>query len=675
MYAPIKGGSKYTILDAFEEPMECWIPPFGYGRNEITGEIEKCDVIKRSSKPAEQYWEREDLPEWYEKKREAEEVMLALDPAYVDAECEKIREKHWGRRIRGCWFWNNGKSIYITGRHWFYLNWWEFQGKYLDFRITNLERFYFLQYCFEDPNCLGDIEITKRKDGKTARAGCNMYEYISRSKSKHGGIQSKGDDDSEEVFIKGIVTPFTKLPHFFVPTYDTASGDIPKKSMRFFNTSKRGIKKKTKKAPSFESWIDFGPASDDYYDGPELHWYISDECGKLKKVSILTRHNKLQMSSEVDAGFVGFHDYVTTVEDMESGGSEFLQLVKNSDRRKLNANGRTLSGLYVYFMPAYRTLYFDKYGYPDEARAKTYYMNTREGLRNDPRDLSGYIRKNPFTLQEAFRVDGDKCVFNSENLNEQLDWLSWHQDLIERGNFQWKDGERFTEIIWEKNKNGRWNMPVSFTVDNPNRVQKIQDRYVPMNNINFRMGVDPFKYDKVKNGPKKRSDCAAFIGKMFDPGNPSDPFNDSFVCRYRFRAATTAMANEDMLKMAWYFGCQALFERNVDHWKPYFIESKCEAFLMMLPGEQEYGIYSDGHSNMIQAIFDLLEDYIENNSKKLYFKETIEEYLEADPGEMTKNDETVASGICRIAMKKKTYRKAAEKGYDISNIHKIHKAS
>jgi hypothetical protein len=193
------------------------------------------------------------------------------------------------------------------------------------------------------------------------------------------------------------------------------------------------------------------------------------------------------------------------------------------------------------------------------------------------------------------------------------------------------------------------------------------------------MGCDPYKYDKTKaktpSEKKKRSDCAAFAGRMYDPSFPSDPFGDALICRYRFRAPTTGMANEDILKMAWYFGCQILFESNVDHWKAYFIENKCEAFLMKLPGEDEYGVYSDGHSNLIQSMFDLLEDHIEHNSKKLYFRETVEEFLSADPGDMTKNDETVAAGLTRIAMKRKTYRKPNEVGVDVGTYYKIHKAS
>ena len=95
---------------------------------------------------------------------------------------------------------------------------------------------------------------------------------------------------------------------------------------------------------------------------------------------------------------------------------------------------------------------------------------------------------------------------------------------------------------------------------------------------------------------------------------------------------------------------------------------------MKLPGEDEYGVYSDGYGGMIQAICDLLEDMIENQSKKLFFRETIEEYLEFDPGDTTKSDETIASGVTKIAMKKKQYRSRQQEGREVSYFIKVRKA-
>lgn len=692
MFEPIKNGTKFILKDAFNVDVECWIPPIGYGRNSITGNMEKTDIIKRSSKRNEQHWEREGLPEWWDKKR-AEEIdteerrlknieerekkgeIISSEKRsdeFVDPDCEKIREKHWGRRLRGVWFLNNGVHTYITGLHWMLLEHWKFQGKYFDFRIPNMEFFYFIDYCIEDPNCLGDIEITKRKEGKTARAGLIIYEYISRTDAKHGGIQSKTDPDAAEVFQKAIINPWQKLPDFFRPTFDDIKGDNPEKELRFFNSSRKGRSSKKRIDKALESFIDFKPRLEGSYDGPELHRYVSDEAGKLKDVSILKRHNVVQFCSEVDGEFIGFQHYTTTVEEMENGGGEFKKLVELSDRRERDANGRTKSGLYVYFLPAYRTLYYDKYGFPDEEKGKDYFLNRRAALANNPKELSSFIIKNPFTLNECFMVDGEHCLYDAMKLNIQLDKLSWG-DYTERGVFEWKDGERFTEVIWRADKQGRFEICRGFKMVEPNRIVKRNETYHPNNNFSFAIGCDPFKYDKTKDS--RRSDCAALVYKKGDVADKNNPFNDAFVCKYKYRAATTGMQYEDILKMAWYFGCQILFESNVDNWKNYFKEHGCYGFLTVLPGETEPGLYSDGHGRTHQQICDYTESYINNNIEKVFFKDLIKEWLDFKIEDTTKFDLAMCAGYTLIAAREKIYKRAVDSGRDIKEYFKQHKAS
>jgi hypothetical protein len=677
MYGEIKGGTKYVIMDAFNVPMDCWVPPVGYGIDSITGKLEKTDIIKRSTKTKDQYWEREDLPDWYDKKRELEEIKQQTVPDYTDPDCEKIRESHWRRRLRGCWFYNDGVPTYITGLHWLVVNWWKFQGKYFDFRIPNMEFFYFLQYCIEDPHCLGTIEITKRKEGKTARAGAFIYEYISRTSAKHGGIQSKTDPDAKEVFLKAVRDPWRKLPHFFKPKYDTSKGTAPDTELRFFNPSKRGRPKliSEKEEEALESFINFESRKEGAYDGPELHRYVSDEAGKLKDVSILKRHSVVQFCSEVDGEYVGVQLYTTTVEEMESGGSEFLQLVKMSDRRKLDANGRTASGLYPYFLAAFRTLYYNIYGKPDEEKAKIYYMNTRASLQSRPRELSSFIRKNPFTLSEAFRVDGEKCLYDSEKLNNRRDWLSWHDNITEQGNFAWiEPGNIAKGVRWEASKNGRFEIAYTLKESEANRILVSGDQFAPNNNHAFTMGCDPYKFKDSEDS--RRSDCAAFVYQKFNIQEELKEYNDAFVCKYKYRASSTGMQYDDILKMCVYYGCQVLFEINIGTAPlDYFGTKKCGAFCMKLPGEKEAGIYTDGQGQVLSQLCDLTESWIDSSCDKLLFIDLCDDWLEFNPAKTTKFDCAMAAGFALIACKKKYKIKDESLNNEVTNFFRQHVAS
>lgn len=658
MFKPIPNGTK-VIIQGPEAPFECWLPPLGWGTHADTGELSRTDIIKRSSKQADQYWERQELPQDWSERLEKEKLQQEKDEDYSDPALDTIRIREWKRRLYGVWFYNNGEETYITGQHYMLLNYWKFQGKWFDYREPNKEYYYVLQFCIEDPNCLGLIEVTKRKEGKTARAGLFLYEYISRNDARHGGIQSKTDSDATEVIQKAVITPWRKLPEFFRPVYDRSGGDNPTKELRFFNTSQRG-KKKVQEDEALESFIDVKPASPEAYDGPELHRYVSDEAGKLKKHSILDRHEVVMFCSEVDGVFVGKQLYTTTVEEMEGGGSEFKELISQSNRNERNENGRTKTGLYVYFLAANRTMYYNekgelgrnKYGKPDIEKGTVYFMNTRNALKNKPRSLSSFIRKNPFSLQEAFRVDGDKCLYNPELLNNQIDAISIRQNVVERGNFVWEGGVRDSKVIWVKDRQGRWLVKWLFEGEGEsNKISKIGNYFKPENTLKFVMGADTFSHDVVKDN--RRSDGACCVKMKFNA--MSSELSDSFVCLYKYRADAANIQYEDMIKTAVYFGCQILFESNKNNWKAYFVSRGYEAFLMKLKGYEDYGI--PGNQKTHQQLAEATEEYILENCHKVWFIEMLTDWLEFDINNTTKFDVAMAAGYTLIADNKLLYRK------------------
>jgi hypothetical protein len=245
------------------------IPPNGVVFNIMTNAWEERDILSRSAKPAYQYWERPQAPEGYETKRKKEMAVQKTNPDYYNPELQNYRNQEWDRRLNGLWFYNNGRGTYLTGLHYFYLTHWKLDVGYPEFRITDLHFFYFLEYCVQDPNCMGMVEVTKRRAGKTMRAGAFLFELTSRSKNKNAGIQSKTYDDAKDnVFAKGIVMPFKYLPDFFIPIYDTEKGMTPQGELRFFKTNKRGANEDIfSEKVELESQITFKSSEKFAYDG------------------------------------------------------------------------------------------------------------------------------------------------------------------------------------------------------------------------------------------------------------------------------------------------------------------------------------------------------------------------------------------------------------------------
>jgi hypothetical protein len=706
MFYPVENGSVYEVKDnAFGFVFKCQLPPRGYGVNSITGKLEETDIICRSDNPKEQKWERTALPKDWDKLRKAEKERQKFDRYYFDPNLEAIRKREWKRRLCGVWFWNynpakkESKCVYITGQHYLYCNWWRFQGKYMDYRITDMEVWYCLRYCDTDPDSLGLVFLTKRKLGKTSVSGCWAYERTSKwPKNQHCGIQSKDDDGAEEVFKKAIIHPWQKLPDFFRPIYDTMKTDDPSE-LRFFHTARKGSTAEIDRdeEDALESWIDYGPATEGYYDGPELDTYISDEAGKVeKKISIRTRQDVVRYCSEIDGIMKGKQFYTTTVESDETTADEheFQELVYDSNPTKRNENNRTITGLYTLFIPAHKGFYFDEYGFPNEERAKTFLNNTRKALKDEGklRQLASAKRKNPMTLQEAFSVDGETSLYNPILLQEQLDKLSWGGEFTQFGDLVWDGGFEFqiekenkngqkelvpNKLRWVSNPKGRFEKVKGWMPKEPNAVYERNGQYFPNANYLYRIGCDPFRYDKTKD--KRRSNCAAFVYQMPDENRVDKEFDNIFGIRYSFRAESTKLANMDVLKLAWWCGCQVLFERNVNHWKEHFAQWDCSGFLMWLPNEVEPGIFTGGSGSgaLVQTICNYTESYINEHIEKVYFKSLLRKeagWLGFKVEDTQTFDEPMAAGITLIAVKGKKYRLPNSETKSIEDILPYNKA-
>jgi len=280
MFEKIEGGNVVNI-----QGLDCCLPPVGYIFNIITKKIEYRGVHERSPIKEEQYWERIPLPDWYgmvmKKWDEYEKKKKEDDPEFYDERLEEYKRQEWDRRLNGMWYRNNGEPVYLVGSHYLYMQWWSIDIGYPKFRMPDLEYFYFLQYCIEDPDCMGALEITKRRFGKTFRGGLFVTEYVTRTKMTNGTIQSKTGSDAKKVFSKAIVNPFRRLPRFFRPEYDMSLGVNPKTEMRFQKTNVRG-KKADENIDKDElgSVIDHHSADPLAQDGMKVHRGFQDEWAK-----------------------------------------------------------------------------------------------------------------------------------------------------------------------------------------------------------------------------------------------------------------------------------------------------------------------------------------------------------------------------------------------------------
>jgi len=586
MYKPIEGGTKIEL-----QGLSVWLPPLGYGCDIDTGDIQPVEILKSSEIPSEQVWERHYLPEQYEAWVEDEKNKQQHDTTYFNFEYEKYRQQQWHRRLYGVWQYINGVPVYIPGSYFFFLNWWQIKEGYPEYRVVDLHYFYFWQYCVEDPMCFGIIQMTKRRGAKTVKAACILFERVSRTISAKGGIQSKKKDpDAKDLYDIHIISPFQRLPEFFIPVYNTMKGTKPAGELSFFATSVRGKNSiSSLNNEQLKSEIDYREAEALAYDGTNLLVLINDERGKVDFDLISAHQIVRKCVLDLRGKITGKMIVCTTVEEI-GVKARFPELWEMSNQYKRGEAKSTPSGLYRFFTPADEAGDWDMYGVPLAAQNKAAILEARRLLEDDHKALIDEIRKDPLDEREAFMVLNDKCHFDALLLNELYGSAkAMENTILEYGNFVWKDGVPFTQAVWVKtNKEaGRWCKHKDFQFPEGDTIEWRGYFALPKNSIQFIGGCDPFQNDITESGVGSKA-CSGVLNR-YDPseGENAQIFNKMIVVKYHARPATASLFHMDMALQCFAFGCQVLIEAKMDGGlRKFFLDNGLGGLMIYLPGLQ-----------------------------------------------------------------------------------------
>lgn len=698
MFELIKGGSYEDI-----QGLRCWIPPQP-AKHLIAG----YDLPKK-----DQMWKRTELPEEWEEWREEEAFQQEEDPEYAHPQIYEFVKQEWDRRLNGYWLFINGKATYLTGKHYFYVNWWKLDSGYPDYRDTDRQLFYFWQYCIEDENCYGICELTARRQGKSYRAGSICYETISKPPGKRsGGIQSKTGDDAEELFKEKIIEPWKDLPDFFKP--ESNSGSDPKTILSFFRDTTRGKKaKKIKYTAETElrSFIDWKNAKEIAYDGKKKFILIHDEAAKLDPAKEGDAYRRWEVCKPIlkENGRVAGKMYMcTTVEEMEKGGEVFKRIYNDSDHTAPRSEvGETRSGLYRYFLPAYQAEYYDQYGYAAEGDptkdqkeflikkygkraengARAYFDAVRRSLGSDQKALYSFQRKYPYTADEAFYTDADQCEFNAFILTKNQRELEYNKNTCVRGDFVPISGRDSAVKFVPNEANGRFKVSYIPPEQDQNRVGdrgfwENKNHFFPENIIKFVIGCDPIDHG-AQTVDGKKSNAAAYVFRKFDmlvdgmdkvftakdiEANPLDDWKlgklkwktNVPIVQYVYRPDESSSFYEDMINLCRFYGCKILAENQKVGIINHFKERGYESFIMHRPGftftddrrnQSTPGIPSS--TPMIQQYTEKIMAWVQNYGHLCPFKELTDDLIKFRPAKPREHDPTVAFGFTLIAAESK----------------------
>jgi len=558
-----------------------------------------------------QFWQRKELPHYFQMVEYNSDGDAMLDNNQREYALEEVR-----RCREGFYFLNNGVETYITGKHYFYLQWWKLEDDiYADYRETDRKYFLFLDYWEKVSWCLGVVRGKKRREGASSQATSNLIYEAIFYKNSVCGLVSKSEIDGKKTFTKMVAFGYRQLPVFLKPKQLNNKDSISELVFAHKSVNTKDGKGKTIDSDTgHRSSIDFRSPSTNAYDSGRLSRGLFDEGGKWGKEAPFSTFIAIVKKTMVKGvKRVGFLEAPSTVNEMsKSGGEEFKIVWDGANQHK---NDRTPNRLVKYFTPAYEGYlgFIDKYGHsvvdaPNKEQydylvenfvgigdlteedikkgAKGYLLSIREKLTGAA--LEEEIRMNPFDEEEMFMYAGHNCEFNSINIQKQLNELEQNPVFLRRARLvknvkiikspipNVKD--RIVESIsFVDSESGGWY--ILEPPKTPNNFKKIGDYYEPLSKLDYQIGVDTTKDDFAIDGSKPT--ICVFKKSCIIDGEETGLYP---VALYLDRARLDIHFDEEVLKACMWYGCTANYEIDAGtQFYRYFAKLNANYFLEWTP--------------------------------------------------------------------------------------------
>jgi len=601
-------------------------------------------------------------------------------------------ETEFERRDTGFFFSNKGKSTYITGSHYMYLQWSKIDVGNADFRESNRLFYIFWEACKADTRCFGMCYLKNRRSGFSFMSSGETVNLATMSTDSRYGVLSKSGPDAKKMFTDKIVPISINYPFFFKPIQDGM--DRPKTELAYrvpaskLTRRKLDINETVADIKGLDSTIDWKNTGDNSYDGEKLKLLVHDESGKWEKPNnILNNWRVTKTCLRLGSRIIGKCMMGSTSNALDKGGSNFKKLYYASDVEKRNSNGQTASGLYSLFIPmewnyegyidSYGMPVFDipekpvsdPYGIPIKKGVISYWENEVNGLKQDQDGLNEFYRQFPRTEQHAFRDEAKESLFNLTKIYQQID----HNEsmasstLVTKGNFQWEKGIVDTRVIFMPNKNGRfyvsWIPPISLQ----NRVITKHSIKYPGNEHLGAFGCD--SYD-ISGTVDNRGSNGSLHG--LTKFSMEDAPSNHFFLEYISRPQTAEIFFEDVLMACVFYGMPILAENNKPRLLYHFKRRGYRGYSMNRPDklsnklsvtEKEIGGIPNSSEDIKQAHAAAIETYIEelvgilgdDEMGDMYFQRTLEDWARFNINNRTKHDASISSGLAIMACNRNRY--------------------
>lgn len=700
----------------------------------------KEEILFHDKGKLDQYWRRqEDFPQIFfdynpftivnavETRYDVENSVLISLSVADTAELKRLQNREMHRRVYGVWFMNKGVATYLTGVHYFILQWCQVPdvpGNYLGYRKFQRNFFYAWDLCEHDEDCLGLYVIKPKKTGLTQLVSLIFLEKSTRMKEKRFGMMSKSKDDARDTNFMFYLFALNKLPYIFRPraAKETETRRIFALPRKKDTGTRSSVLAQLKNDTGFNTEVFVAPTVVDAFDGPKLELGWFDEFPKYDDPSPEKVFTKCSQAVKIDHDING--KIIITSYVVETDGKEFDEAKKIFEESELStktvSTNRTISGLYTHFISALDSgnKLFDVYGDCDTETRRGQILAEREQKKYDSNALQAIIRQYPITKEEAWRKGGASgSAFNNIRLGERdkeiSDGMASGQLPFVPGYFRWKNGMRLGEVEFvpvpqetmmeftdkeiDTNKSARfrWYMPnirpADFMPNKPflNANRDRRGRLKPFEDTLFCGAADPFDY-ALKEDVAVGSKGAITIELM--PHTPTNTIyginvTGRMVIDYLFRHDDPDDYYEDLIMLVLYFGMYVYVESNKPWVTKKMKDEGLQNFILYRTKEKTVEPFVEGaemvqtatNKDVIEELCLALANEISAPAEgsfdllKLYYsKRLIKQLMEFKPTDTKRYDLAMCWGLNKVArnsLQSYRLRVANHKGrYDRSTI-------
>ena len=611
-------------------------------------------------------------------------------------------EDEFQRRERGFWFYNKGVATYLSGTHYMYLQWSKIDVGNPDFREANRLFFLFWEACKADNRCYGMCYLKNRRSGFSFMASGEVVNLATISSDSRYGILSKSGPDAKKMFTDKVVPISVNYPFFFKPIQDGM--DRPKTELAYrvpaSKLTRRNIvsSDRPEELTGLDTTIDWKNTGDNSYDGEKLKLLVHDESGKWERPNnILNNWRVTKTTLRLGSKIIGKCMMGSTSNALDKGGAEFKKLYYDSDVTKRNRNGQTSSGLYSLFIPMEWNYegFIDTYGIPvfDTPTEEVvdhygdyidigvidHWDNEADGLRSDQDALNEFYRQFPRTEEHAFRDETKNSIFNLVRIYEQID-INEEVNDITRGNFQWANGVKDTNVMFLPNQQGRFNISWIPPKNLQNKIILKNGIKYPGNEHMGAFGCDSYDISGTVDGKGSKGALHGLTKFSMEDA----PANHFFL-EYIARPATAEIFFEDVLMALVFYGMPILAENNKPRLLYYLKRRGYRGYSMNRPdkvwnklsvAEKEVGGMPNSSEDIKQAHAAAIEMYINDHVGlksdgtygNMVFNNTLNDWAGFDITRRTKFDATISSGLAIMGCNRHLYNPRANIEKDKINL-------